>query len=53
MLRPHGSLLIFILLRHGFEEVFNVVGSWKAWTAQKLPVEAPKGRKKASETNLS
>jgi hydroxyacylglutathione hydrolase len=48
-----ASLAASILLRHGFKEVFNVVGSWKAWTAQKLPVEAPKGRKKASETNLS
>ena len=48
-----ASLAASILLRHGFEEVFNVVGSWKAWTAQKLPVETTKGRKKASETNLS
>ena len=48
-----ASLGASLLKRHGFKEVFNVVGSWKAWTAQKLPVEAPKGRKKASETNLS
>jgi len=48
-----ASLAASILLRHGFKDVFNVVGSWKAWSAQKLPVETPKGRKKASETNLS
>ena len=48
-----ASLAASILLRHGFKDVFNVVGSWKAWTAQKLAVERPKERKKASETNLS
>lgn len=48
-----ASLAASILLRHGFKDVFNVVGSWKAWTAQKLPVEKPKDRRKASETNLS
>ena len=48
-----ASLAASILLRHGFKDVFNVVGSWKAWSAQKLPLETPKGRKKASETNLS
>ncbi len=48
-----ASLAASILKRHGFAEVFNVVGSWKAWTAQKLPIEKPKERKKASETDLS
>ena len=47
-----ASLAASLLLRRGFKEVFNVVGSWKAWTAQKLAVERPKERKKASETNL-
>ncbi len=48
-----ASLAASILERNGFAEVFNVVGSWKAWTAQKLPVEKPKQRTKASETNLT
>lgn len=35
----------------GFSHVSNVPGSWKAWKAQKYPVEYPKEDKKASDTN--
>ncbi|MHB1038274.1 MAG: MBL fold metallo-hydrolase [Pirellulales bacterium] len=48
-----ASLGASLLKRHGFKDVHNVVGSWKAWTAQKLPVEKPKEQKKASDTDLS
>lgn len=40
-----------LLARHGFTDVRNVPGSWKAWKAAELPVEVPKEEKKASDTD--
>ncbi|MHA6345903.1 MBL fold metallo-hydrolase [Roseivivax sp. CAU 1761] len=34
-----ASIASSILLRHGFQNLRNVPGSWKAWTAADLPVE--------------
>ena len=48
-----ASLGASLLLRHGFKDVRNVPGSWKAWKAAGYEVEKPKARKKASETDLS
>lgn len=46
-----ASLGASLLQRHGFTDVRNVPGSWKAWKAAGLPVEKPKGEKKASDTD--
>jgi hydroxyacylglutathione hydrolase len=35
----------------GFADVSNVPGSWKAWKAQKYPVDHPREDKKASDTD--
>ena len=48
-----ASIAASLLLRHGFKDVRNVPGSWKAWKAAGYEVEKPKVRKKASETELS
>lgn len=40
-----------LLARHGFTDVRNIAGSWKAWTAAELPVEVPKEEKRASDTD--
>ena len=48
-----ASLAASLLLRMGFKDVRNVPGSWKAWKAAGYEVEKPKGRKKASDTDLS
>lgn len=48
-----ASLAASLLQRHGFTHVRNVPGSWKAWKAAGFEVAKPKGRKKASETDLS
>lgn len=40
-----------LLARHGFTDVRNVPGSWKAWKATELPVEVPQEEKKASDTD--
>lgn len=48
-----ASIAASTLKRHGFDDVSNVVGSWKAWTAQELPVQQPQQRAKSSETDLS
>ena len=48
-----ASIAASLLLRHGFKDVRNVPGSWKAWKAAGYEVEKPKVRKKASETDLS
>ncbi len=39
-----------LLAAHGFKDVRNVPGSWKAWKAAGLPVEVPK-TEKASDTD--
>ena len=46
-----ASLGASLLRAAGFENVRNVPGSWKAWTAAGLPVEKPKEDKKASDTD--
>ena len=48
-----ASIAASLLLRHGFKDVRNVPGSWKAWKAAGYEVEKPKVRKKASETDLA
>ena len=48
-----ASLAAGLLLRMGFKDVRNVVGSWKAWKAAGYAAEKPKERKKASDTDLS
>ncbi len=35
-----ASIAASLLQKHGFEKVINVPGSWKAWTAAKLPVQS-------------
>jgi hydroxyacylglutathione hydrolase len=46
-----ASLGASLLKAAGFAQVRNVPGSWKAWTAAKLPVEKPVEDKKASDTD--
>jgi hydroxyacylglutathione hydrolase len=40
-----------LLQARGFTKVYNVPGSWKAWTAAGYPVEQPHEHKKASDTD--
>ena len=46
-----ASLAASLLKRHGFTQVHNVPGSWKAWLAAEYAVEKPKGQKKSSDTD--
>lgn len=46
-----ASLGASILQRHGFNQVHNVPGSWKAWKAVGYPIEEPTEEKKASDTD--
>ncbi len=46
-----ASIAASLLERHGFTQVRNVPGSWKAWKAAGLKVEVPRERKKASDTD--
>lgn len=48
-----ASLAASLLLRIGFEDVYNVPGSWKAWKALGYEVQKPDVIKKGTETNLS
>jgi hydroxyacylglutathione hydrolase len=48
-----ASLASSLLRRHGFTQVRNVPGSWKAWRASGYEAEQPEERRKASETDLS
>lgn len=36
-----ASIAASLLQKHGFENVINIPGSWKAWQAAGLPVEKP------------
>lgn len=45
-----ASIGASLLKAQGFEEVYNVPGSWKAWKAAGYPVEHPEEDKKASDT---
>ena len=46
-----ASLAASLLQRHGFTQVHNVPGSWKAWLAAEYAIEKPKGQKKSSDTD--
>ncbi len=46
-----ASLAASLLQRHGFTQVHNVPGSWKAWLAAEYAVEKPKDQKKSSDTD--
>lgn len=46
-----ASIGASLLARNGFNDVHNVPGGWKAWTAADLPVEVPEQEKKASDTD--
>ena len=46
-----ASIGASLLVQHGFTDVRNVPGSWKAWQAAELPVEVPEEEKKASDTD--
>jgi len=46
-----ASIGASLLARHGFKDVRNIAGSWKAWIAAELPIEVPMDLKKASETD--
>ena len=39
-----SSIASSILKQEGFEELWNVPGSWEAWKAAKLPVEGADGQ---------
>ena len=46
-----ASLAASILQRHGFTEVHNIPGSWKAWRAAEYAIETPTEQKKSSDTD--
>lgn len=46
-----ASIGASLLKGEGFEKIFNVPGSWKAWEKAEFPVVYPSEDKKASDTN--
>jgi hydroxyacylglutathione hydrolase len=46
-----ASIAASLLVRHGFTQVHNVPGSWKAWKASGYEIEKPAEDKKASDTD--
>lgn len=45
-----ATIAASLLKKHGFEEVINIPGSWKAWNAADLPVEKEKKRETAGKS---
>jgi hydroxyacylglutathione hydrolase len=46
-----ASIAASLLVRHGFTQVHNVPGSWKAWKASGYEIQKPAEDKKASDTD--
>src|SRR4029077_5217369 len=47
-----ASIATSILKRHGFNELWNVPGSWEAWKKAKLPVEGADGEETRSSARI-
>ena len=50
--RPIAEHIVNLLKRHGFT-VYNVPGSYKAWTSAGYPVEKPKAAGRGTDTERS